>query len=268
MDIACDGMSLATWSYSHARFAMALPTERTEAVLEGLTRALAFFGCVPKQLWWDNPKTIATQILRGRTRRLNERYAAFASHYAIDPCACMPASGWEKPDVEHSVYDLQRRWATPVPRVQNNDELNAYLLRCCLAEMDRTVTGQTQTIGQRFAQDKAAAGELPSPPFDPCVYQTVKVSLLIILITAPPLIDTLRVAILLMILVRKNCLTKGVLDNNGHRPPRTRLSTSRMDPGPDPLLGDAGSTPRGVGPRPGVSRLEAPGGLWPVTTTT
>jgi len=166
---------IATWSYSHARFAMALPTERTEAVLEGLNQALMCFGCVPKELWWDNPKTIATKILRGRQRRLNERYAAFVSHYAIDPCACMPASGWEKPDVEHSVYDLQRRWATPVPRVRDNNELNAYLRQCYLAEMDRTVAGQTQTIGQRFTQDKAAAGALPSQPFDPCVYQTVKV---------------------------------------------------------------------------------------------
>ena len=166
---------IATWSYSHARFAVALPTERTEAVLEGLTQALAFFGCVPRELWWDNPKTIATQILRGRQRQLNERYAAFVSHYAIDPCACMPASGWEKPDVEHSVYDLQRRWATPVPRVQNDDELNAYLRQCCLAEMDRMVAGQTETIGQRFARDQAAAGAMPKQPFDPCVYQTVKV---------------------------------------------------------------------------------------------
>jgi len=166
---------IATWSYSHARFAMALPTERTEAVLEGLTQALTFFGCVPQELWWDNPKTIATQILRGRQRQLNDRYAAFVSHYAIDPCACMPAAGWEKPDVEHSVYDLQRRWATPVPRVQNDEQLNAYLRQCCLAEMDRTVAGQTETIGQRFARDQAAAGALPKQPFDPCVYQTVKV---------------------------------------------------------------------------------------------
>lgn len=166
---------IATWSYSHARFAMAMPTERTEAVLEGLTQALAFFGCVPQELWWDNPKTIATQILQGRSRQWNGRYAAFVSHYAIEPCACMPASGWEKPAVEHSVYDLQRRWATPVPRVRDNDELNAYLRECCLAEMDRTVAGQTETIGQRFDQDKAAAGALPKQPFDPCVYQTVKV---------------------------------------------------------------------------------------------
>jgi len=68
-----------------------------------------------------------------------------------------------------------------VPKVQDHDDLNAYLRRCCLAELDRTCAGQTQTIGQRFAMDKAAALSLPIHTFDPCIrepkradkYQTV-----------------------------------------------------------------------------------------------
>jgi len=44
---------LVTWSYSNAPFAIALPTERTEAILHGLVEAFAFFGCVPVELWWD-----------------------------------------------------------------------------------------------------------------------------------------------------------------------------------------------------------------------
>ena len=44
---------LATWSYSHARFAIKLPSERIEAVLCGLVEAMNFFSCVPEQLWWD-----------------------------------------------------------------------------------------------------------------------------------------------------------------------------------------------------------------------
>lgn len=166
---------LTTWSYSHARFAMAMPTERTESILAGLVAAFKFFGCVPRELWWDNPTTVATTIFKGRQRQLNERYAALVSHYALDPKFCMPRSGWEKPDVEHSVFDLQRRWATPVPKVHNDDELNAYLLQCCMDEMQRTVAKQSQTIGQRFGQDKAAAFPLPQRPFDPCIYQPAKV---------------------------------------------------------------------------------------------
>src|SRR5581483_5644100 len=108
---------IVTWSYSNAPFALALPTERTEAILHGLVEAFAFFGCVPKELWWDNPTTVAVHVLRGRERSLHPRYAALASHYPFTPKRCLPATATEKPRVENRVYDLQRQWATPVPRV-------------------------------------------------------------------------------------------------------------------------------------------------------
>jgi transposase len=166
---------LLTWAYSNAPFAIAMPTERTESILAGMVSGLEFFGCVGREVWWDNPKTVATAILTGRQRRVHERYAALASHYRFDPRFCMPASGWEKPRVENRVYDLQRRWATPVPKVRDLDELNAHLRRCCLAERDRTVSGQSRTIGERFEQEKAAALSLPAYGFDPCVTTPAKV---------------------------------------------------------------------------------------------
>ena len=83
---------LVTWSYSNCPFALALPTERTEAILHGLVEAFAFFGCVPREVWWDNPTTVAAHIFKGRERRLNDRYAALASHYTFAPLFCMPAA--------------------------------------------------------------------------------------------------------------------------------------------------------------------------------
>jgi transposase len=166
---------LTTWSYSQAKFAMAMPTERTEAILTGLVEALGFFGAVPRELWWDNPTTVAAQIFKGRERRLHPRYAALASHYALAAKFCMPASGWEKPAVENSVFDLQRRWATPVPKVQDDDELNAYLRRCCEQDLTRTSHGQRETIGVRLEHDRAGADALPAHRFDPCVFVPVKV---------------------------------------------------------------------------------------------
>jgi len=114
---------------------------------------------------------VAVRILKGRQRTLHERYAALASHYAFEPLFCMPARGNEKPHTENRVYDLQRRWATPVPRVRDLAELNVYLRTCCLKDRERTVAGQTETVGQRFARDRAAALALPERPFDPCVPQ-------------------------------------------------------------------------------------------------
>lgn len=166
---------LPTWAYSYCPFAMALPTERTEAILAGMVEAFTFFDCLPREVWWDNPKTVATTILKGRSRRLSERYAALASHYGFEPLFCMPARGNEKPHTENRVYDLQRRWATPVPKVRDLDELNTYLRNCCLKDRDRKVAGQTETIGQRFERERAAAEPLPDRAFDACVISEAKV---------------------------------------------------------------------------------------------
>ena len=154
---------MAAWGFSNFAFAISLPTERIEAILAGMVAAFEFFGCVAKEAWWDNPEDCG----RGHPARPGPAdehrvYAALASHYAFEPLFCMPRTATEKPDVEHKVYDLQRRWCTPVPKVQDHDELNAHLLRCCLADLDRTCAGQTQTIGWRFAMDKAAALALPT----------------------------------------------------------------------------------------------------------
>jgi transposase len=166
---------LVTWAWSYCPFTLALPTQRTEAILHGLVEAFTFFGCVPRELWWDNPTTVAVQILSGRQRKLNDRYQALASHYNFEPLFCMPARGNEKPHVENRVKDLERRWATPVPQANDLVDLNAYLLQRCRADFDRVATGRQETIGQRFAQERALALSLPAGPFDACVCQGVKV---------------------------------------------------------------------------------------------
>jgi transposase len=160
---------IVTWSYSNAPFALALPTERTEAVLHGLVEAFAFFGCVPQELWWDNPTTVALHVRRGRERVLHPRYVALASHYTFAPQFCMPAAPTEKPRVENRVKDLERIWATPVPRVNDLAELNEHLRRCCLAARERACGHNTQTVAARFAQDRAASLAVPERAFDPCV---------------------------------------------------------------------------------------------------
>ena len=84
---------VTTWAYSNAPFVLRIPFERTEAILAGMVAAFEFFGCIPKEVWWDNPKTVATLILLGRQRQIHPRYAAVASHYAFNPLFCMPARG-------------------------------------------------------------------------------------------------------------------------------------------------------------------------------
>src|SRR5438270_384145 len=152
---------ICAWSFSNYPFARALPTERTEAILAGMVEAFAFFGCVPHEVWWDNPKTVVNKIFQGRERIPSERYAALASHYTFDPLFCMPARGNEKPYAETRVRVLQQQWSTPVPNVANLGELNARFRARCLAEVERTVAGQAESIGQRFERDRAEAVTSP-----------------------------------------------------------------------------------------------------------
>jgi transposase len=166
---------VTTWRYSNCPFAIALPTERAEAVLHGLVEAFNFIGCVPRELWWDNPKTIAIHIRRGRQRTLHPRFAALASHYVFAPRFCMPATPIEKPRVENRVRDVQRQWATPVPRVTDYTDLNTHLRRQCLAARDHKRSDNALSVGARFEHGRAAALPLPAHAFDPCVIQPAQV---------------------------------------------------------------------------------------------
>jgi transposase len=159
------------WAYSNHGFALALPSERTEAILAGMVAGFSFFGCVPREVWWDNPRTVVRQIFKGRERRPNEYYQALASHYTFEACFCMPARGNEKPHAETRVRVLQQQWATPVPRVADLDALNVHLRQRACAELTRTVAGYEDSIGQRFDRDRARALPLPVHAFDPCIQQ-------------------------------------------------------------------------------------------------
>lgn len=172
---------IIAWAYSNCTFAIALPNEKVESILYGTKQAFEFFRCVPKELWWDNPKTVVKEILKGRNRVVNAKYMSLASHYNFEPLFCLPARGNEKPHVENRVKFLQRNWATPVPHFADLEALNAHLLQCCVQDQQRTVTGKSESISTRFAQDRKHSLPLPLASFDPAVtherevdkYQTV-----------------------------------------------------------------------------------------------
>jgi transposase len=99
-----------TWAYSNATFMIALPSEKTEAILHGTVQALAFFGGAPRELWWVNPKTVATAILAGRQRELNRRWQALASHYNLEPLFCLPPGATRSRTSRYALPDrLPRR---------------------------------------------------------------------------------------------------------------------------------------------------------------
>src|SRR3569623_403421 len=55
------------------------------------------------------------------------------AHYRVEPVACLPASCWEKGQVENQVGLVRERFFTPRLRMKSYDELNAWLLDQCVA---------------------------------------------------------------------------------------------------------------------------------------
>ena len=245
---------VVTWSYSNCPFATALHTERTEAILHGLVEAFAFFGCVPRELWWDNPKTVAIHILKGRERILHSRYAALASHYTFVPRACMVATPTEKPRVEKRLPDLQRQWATPVPRATGLIDLNAHLVRQCLSARERTCGDNVVSVSVAFAHDRAAALPVTARRFDPCVshpgqvdkYQTVP-------------FDRNRYSVprrwAFRVATVKGYVERIEVVGDGTAVAAHPRSYRRREKDPPPLPGHVGAQADGARPRPGLPRL-------------
>ena len=159
--------------YSRRTFVRAYPTQRQEAFFDGHAGAFEFFGGVPRHLTYDNLTTAVQQILLGQQRAEQRQFIALRSHYVFASRFCTPGEGHEKGGVESAVGYVRRNFLSPPPRVSSWDELNAHLLRCCLADDARTVAGQPQSIGARFAQEQAQLGTLPPHAFACCVTKEV-----------------------------------------------------------------------------------------------
>jgi transposase len=154
--------------YSGAAFHRAYPRATQLAFLDAHARAFALFGGVFGVLRYDNLKAAVKQILRGKRREETTRFLAFRSHYLFDAEFCTPARGNEKGGVEQEAGRFRRRWWTPVPEHANLDELNEYLLRCCVRDRQRRIDGRTDTVGEAFRQEQPQLKVQPQEDFELC----------------------------------------------------------------------------------------------------
>jgi len=121
--------------HSRAFVVQAYPTQSHEMLFDAHAKAFAALGGIPRRGIYDNMKTAVDKVKKGKSRVVNTRFAAMASHYLFDPDFCNVASGWEKGVVEKNVQDSRRRiWqeATQL-RFGSFTELNLWLLARCRA---------------------------------------------------------------------------------------------------------------------------------------
>ena len=152
--------------HSGACFVAAYRAETQQAFLEGHVAALEFFGGVFGLVRYDNLKAAVAQVMKGRRRVESDRFVALRSHYGFESSFCLSGKrgAHEKGGVESEVGRFRRRHLVPVPKVASLGELNERLQTACLSDLERTIVGRSEPVGEMLARERALLAELPAEP--------------------------------------------------------------------------------------------------------
>jgi hypothetical protein len=116
---------------------------------------------------YDNLSSAVKLMLRGRRRVEADRFVALRSHYLFESQFTLAGieGAHEKGGVENEVGRFRRSHLVPVPEVASIAELNARLRTACIADLDRTITGRRETVGQALSRERPLLRALPGEPF-------------------------------------------------------------------------------------------------------
>ncbi len=162
-------------AFSTKAFHRAYANEAQESFTDAHMRAFEYFGGVPLRIRYDNLKTAAIKILRGRSRTENDRFVVLRSHYGFESFFCEPGikGAHEKGGVEGDIGRFRRNHLTPVPRFDTLEDLNVYLASCDVSDGRRWVNGNrtgTHTEGESvhglWVFEQGALWPVPTEAFD------------------------------------------------------------------------------------------------------
>jgi transposase len=161
------GLFLMRSCFSGACFVMAFESQCQQAFFEGHVHSLDWFSGVFTTVRYDNLAAAAKKTLKGRNRVENERFVALRSHYLYESWFTLVGieGAHEKGGVEGEVGRFRRNHLVPVPEVADLAELNKRLLGCCIRDLDRTITGRSETVGVRLSREIEMLRPLPACAF-------------------------------------------------------------------------------------------------------
>lgn len=152
--------------FSGAEFVMAFEFETQQAFLEAHVAAFTWYGGVFDLVRYDNLKSAVARVLKGRRRVESDRFVALRSHYRFESSFCLSGQqgAHEKGGVEGDIGRFRRRHLVPVPEVASIEGLNELLEEACWRDLERTVTGQSETVAQRLDRERLILNTLPREP--------------------------------------------------------------------------------------------------------
>ena len=141
--------------FSRRMFARGFPNERMASLLAGHEAAFTWFGGAPRELLYDNPKT----IVKSRDREtgeveMNAVFRDFLWHYGIRPRFCHPYRARTKGKIESGIKYIKKNFLAG-RRFRDLDDLNRQLEEWLISVADVRVHGTTKVRPiDRFPQEK------------------------------------------------------------------------------------------------------------------
>lgn len=163
---------VATLPHSNSRYCIALESQKSECLCDGLREIFEWIGRAPHSIVLDNA-TEAGRMVRGEVTE-SKLFSQFRLHYRCASRYCNPYSGNEKGSVENAVGFLRRNLLVPEPRVASVKELNANLRAGCdrINAMSSNRDGKPSSDAVR--EDLAGMLALPGVAFDAVRWVSVK----------------------------------------------------------------------------------------------
>jgi len=162
-----------TLAYSRHLYAELVFDQKAITWLAAHTRALTYFGGVPKRIVIDNLKA-GVQKAVWEDPQINRSYAELAEHYGFLIVPCRPATPEHKGKVESGVHFVKRNFLAgrePADILTGNRDLLAWC-----QQVGQRIHGTTkkQPLALFTAAEKAALLPLPPVAYDLGVYKQVK----------------------------------------------------------------------------------------------
>jgi transposase len=156
----------AVMPFSYKIYAVPLPTKAYDSFFWGHVQSFEFFGGIPEKLLFDNLKTAVFKG-SGKNAIPQERFKFFESHYCFESVFCNVESGNEKGSVENLVDIIRKIAFTPIPRVENFEELTAHVHnKCEIYCNEHKLKGRKLSIKEAFEIERKTLTPLPLKAFD------------------------------------------------------------------------------------------------------
>lgn len=162
-------------AYSRAMYLEFTTSTDTGTFLRCHINAFRFFGGVPKEILYDNLKSVVKERDEAGRPVFNARFEDFAQFYGFSPRACLPYHAWTKGKVERPVRYIRQNFWQGI-KFNSLEDLNnqAGVWRDTVANVRVHATTGVQPVVRLAEEDLAPLNKRPD--FDTSMYTSRRVS--------------------------------------------------------------------------------------------